>query len=549
MMAKSFAKYNPMICLAIGLTLSAALACPAADGAVGDTTNKTDSNANANTNTASGSSRESKEEAPFLLGGAEQAVPHQAFSLHACFNKADMDNKEILVATSSLPIAQAAIVIAKAIPNPTYIMTYGLGNSYRYVVCGNTQLFGWSEEIQVAGRRTKKIDVANADYLQAAFQVEAVRFDVHNRVRRAYAELAAAHAYADVIEAQRDIAKKLLDISQKRFDAGKAPGSEVLQAKLGVMQFDTQQNQAWGRIVQDSAQMDLLLGEAPRREEIVDVEKNGLFKLQAQRNDLIPDPDRGAPPLAQLLPAAWRERNDLKSAIQTAYADKKALTLAKTQRIPDPSVGFLYNFSTYAPYQFGFFDPVGVLPYLQNIYPNVPQLVPSYNNANPSASLVENLYNQSIVSGAGAQSGQAIPNISQDKVPPQPGYELTVQQETPIFYQYQGQINQAKANLVQQLKQNDRLRAQIAADIVTAYESLLVTRANIYKFKQQILPAAARVAQMTRRGYELGKMGLATTMLAQQQYQQLLSSYFDAVVAYQNAWADMEKAIGVTLNL
>ena len=38
-------------------------------------------------------------------------------------------------------------------------------------------------------------------------------------------------------------------------------------------------------------------------------------------------------------------------------------------------------------------------------------------------------------------------------------------------------------------------------------------------------------------------------ILARQQYQQILSSYFDAVVAYQNAWADLEKAIGVSLNL
>jgi phage-related minor tail protein len=35
----------------------------------------------------------------------------------------------------------------------------------------------------------------------------------------------------------------------------------------------------------------------------------------------------------------------------------------------------------------------------------------------------------------------------------------------------------------------------------------------------------------------------------QQQYQQTLSSYFDAVVAYQNAWSDLERAVGVPLRL
>jgi cobalt-zinc-cadmium efflux system outer membrane protein len=486
-----------------------------------------------------------------LLASIEQnqAVPHRNFSLRACFDRADIDNKQIAVATTGLTAAQAGVVIARAIPNPTFSMAYGFGSAWRLIVAGNGQQFGWTEEIQVAGRRTKKTAVASANYVQTALQIETTRFGVHNSVRRAYAELAAAHAYSDLVEAQRIVATKLLDISQKRFDAGKAPGSEVLQANLGVMQFDTQRTQAWGRLVQDTAAMAMLLGEAPRNQEIIDVDTNGLFRLSAEKSVLVPSPDSETPSLEQLLPVAWRERKDLMVAVQTAYANKKSLILAKTQRIPDPTVGFQYFFSTYAPYQFGFFDPANVLPYLQAVYPNVPQLQTSIRNPNPPSGLVRSLYNHSLVTGAGAASGLAIPNIGQDKVPFQPGYQLTVGQEMPLFYQYQGQIAQAKATWVQQLKQNEQLRAQIATDVVTAYERLVVTRANIKKFQLQILPAAAKVAQMTRRAYQLGKVDLATVMLAQQQYQQLLSNYFDAVVAYQNVWADLEQTVGLPLNL
>ena len=58
---------------------------------------------------------------------------------------------------------------------------------------------------------------------------------------------------------------------------------------------------------------------------------------------------------------------------------------------------------------------------------------------------------------------------------------------------------------------------------------------------------AAQVAKLARRGYEVGKTDLATAIIAQQQYQQTLSNYFNAVVAYQNAWADLEKAVGIPL--
>jgi cobalt-zinc-cadmium efflux system outer membrane protein len=326
-----------------------------------------------------------------------------------------------------------------------------------------------------------------------AFQLEAVRFDVHNRVRRAYADLVAATAYAELTETQSAIAQHLLEISQKRYTAGKAAGAEVLQAKLGVMQYATQRNQAWGKLVQESATLEQLLGESPHQQEIVDVERNPLFMLQASKSELAPAPQAGVPPLDQLLPAAWRQRNDLKSAIQQAFANRKAVTLAKSQRIPDPFIGFNYLFSTYKPYQPIYFDP---------------------------------------------QFG---------RVPFQPGYMLTVQHENPIFYHYQGEVNQAKAKWEEQLKQVDLKRAQIAADIVSAYEALVMTRANIEKYQSELLPDSEKAAQLGRRAYELGKTDLATAMLAQQQYQQMRYSYFDAIVSYQRAWSDLERSVGVGL--
>lgn len=418
------------------------------------------------------------------------SFPHRKFSLNVCFEKADSSNKEILVSAAALPIAQAAVVIARAIPNPAFNMTYGFGPAWRIIVAGNNQQVGWTEEVQVAGRRTKKTAVANANLLQTAFNLQAVRFDVHNRIRRAYSELVAASAYANLIEAQTEIAQNLLDISQKRYTAGKAPGAEVLQAKLAVMQYDTLRNQALGRLLQDSATMSQLLGEKPQHQEIIDVDQSSMFRLQASKTVLVPDIDRGIPSLRELLPAAWFERNDLKASIQQAYANRKALTLAKTQRIPDPFIGFNYLFSTYKSSQQRFFT---------------------------------------------------------GSVPFQPGYLLTVQEEMPIWYHYQGQVNQAEATWNQQKKQVELSQAQIAMGIISAYEVLTSTRENIGKYQQELLPDAEKVANLARRAYQLGKTDLATAILAQQQYQQMRSSYFDAIVAYQNAWADLEKAVGVPL--
>ena len=98
-------------------------------------------------------------------------------------------------------------------------------------------------------------------------QLDALRFNVHNRVRRAYAELAAAEAYEALIEAQRTVGLKLSSIAQRRYDAGKAAYSEVSQASLNVLQYDTQRNSAQGKLEQASAALTQLVGERPNQVE------------------------------------------------------------------------------------------------------------------------------------------------------------------------------------------------------------------------------------------------------------------------------------------
>ncbi len=427
------------------------------------------------------------------------AAPRK-LSLEECFQRADANNKEIAIAAAKLSVAQAAIVIARAIPNPMYNMTYGWGPAWDYIVAGNNQQVGITEEIQVAGRRTKKTNVASANYLQTALQVEATRFDVHNRVRRAYASLAASTSFERLVRTQRNTANELVKVAVQGADPNSV---KVLQAKLIVMQFEMQWNIAKSRLVQDSAQLASLLGETPHAEEVIDVEDNDVFALNAVTNRIVPSPDRALPALEKLLPTAWSSRNDLKAAIQQAYSNRKALTLAKTSRIPDPQIGANFLFTAYNRQQLQDFDPSG-----------------SRFSGNPL-----------------------------DRVPQQPAFLLTVSEETPLYYQYQGQIEQARVLWDHQLKQNDAQRAQIANDIVSAYESVLFTRQSVEKFRSSLLPQSFKVAKLSQQAFKSGGADFGTAVLAQHQYQQVRAAYFNSVVSYQNAWADLEKAVGVPLKL
>ena len=415
----------------------------------------------------------------------------RSLRLATCFEKADIANKDLIVAGKNISIAKAGIKIASAIPNPLIEVQTGFGPSFNKLYTGQTQQVFFTEQIQTAGKRSKKINLAQSFTELTKLQLTALRFDVHNRVRRAYAELVAAEAYENLIEAERQVALQLSTIAQKRFDTGKIPKSELLQADLNVLQFDTQRNQAQGRLQQASAALSLVIGEKPEHVEVIDVTDNGLFKLSTEKTEIVPMPNQLLCPLEKLLLLAYASRPDYKTAQQQIFVNRKAFILAKAQRIPDLFIGAGFTFSTFSRHQ-----PTGLV---------------------------------------------AQPNwLGQ-------GAFLNVSAETPAFYQHQGEIQQTLANLRNSEKQADLLKAQIATSTVLAYNLVKSTTKNIFIFQNKLLPASAQLAQIARKGYQTGDTDLTVAILAQQQYQQTLSNYFDAVVAYQNAWADLEKAVGCQL--
>ncbi len=420
-------------------------------------------------------------------------APSRTVSLKASFDQAFNNNKEVIAAKYNVDISKAAIRIAGAVPNPRFNLQYGWGPAFEIIIAGNPQQFGFQNQLRTGGTRTKLINFARANFRTSELQVAALLFDIHNRVRRAYAELAAAEAYSDLIESERKVAIELLKTTVERFLEGKVAQSDEFQARLGVLQFETQRLQAQARLQVASSALSLITGEVPKSIEVIDVDDNGLFKLSADRTDLVPPPNKVLPPLEQLFPVAFSERPDLKVAIQQKFADRRALSVARAQRIPDLFIDTGYQFTTFKKQQ-----PYGLFP-----------------------GTVRN----------------------------SPGCYINASFEVPIFYQHQGETSQAKEVLLQDYEQISQLEWQIATDVVTSYEAVAVARANITKYQRDLLPSAAKVSRLARRSYEEGKTDLATAILAKQQYQQILTSYFDAVVTYQTSWADLEKAMGVPLKL
>lgn len=129
------------------------------------------------------------------------------------------------------------------------------------------------------------------------------------------------------------------------------------------------------------------------------------------------------------------------------------------------------------------------------------------------------------------------------------GVALGLGVTVPIFYNQQGELQKAQVSIDQTNLQVAALRAQIAAQVRAAYQSLGAARDNIRKYRDELLPASEDVLKLAQESYQVGKTSLTTAIFAQQANQQIRSGYVDAVVAYQNAWADLESAVGSPLTL
>ncbi|CAN5380473.1 TolC family protein [soil metagenome] len=420
-----------------------------------------------------------------------QKIPiSKTYNLSSCFNIADQNNKDIAVAKHNLEISRAGIKIAAAIPNPQLQVQTGFGDTFLYLFTGQTQQAFLTEQLQTAGKRSKKIAVARQTYKISDNQLAALRFDVHNRVRRAYCELAAAEAYDLLIQRQRKVASDLLEIAKSRATVSK-DDSDVLQATLNVDQFDPLLNQVEGRLQQASTSLSLLLGTKPERVEIFDVDDTGLFEVSAAATRNVPPPEQSLPPVEDLIHTAMTAKADLKLAQDRVVLSRKSLALTRAEKVPDLFIGSGFTFASFAKNQ-----PVGL-------------------------------------AGASNYFGE--------------GAFLTMSTEAPVFYQHQGEIQTAVGTARQSELQLELLKAQTATGIVSDYNSVKTSRENLLLIKERLLPTSAALAQSVLDSYQKGSVDLATVLVAQQQLQQSLYSFFETVVSYQNAWADLERDVGVPL--
>jgi cobalt-zinc-cadmium efflux system outer membrane protein len=117
----------------------------------------------------------------------------------------------------------------------------------------------------------------------------------------------------------------------------------------------------------------------------------------------------------------------------------------------------------------------------------------------------------------------------------------------PLFYQQQGEIRRAEADLMTQSVARTKLEAQVVNDVEAAYNNFVTTRKVMERYEAQYLERARVAREITRAQYELGKAPLMDFLDAQRTFIATNIDYLQTLTNYWTAVFQLEQAVGMEL--
>lgn len=405
-----------------------------------------------------------------------------AVLLHPALDEALVNSPRAAAIRSELQISRAEFMGATEQPNPGLFFDRGfVAEAVRRV----GPALEWEPPWKVVFR-----------LLVAKQLVDQVKLDLMNRlwslradVRHIYTEVTVAQETVETLNNLYDLASRLQEVSQKRFQAGDVPELDVLKARLASAQTDVDRKVGMRRLIRAKQQLNIILGRPA--ENPIDVPRLPAFlslldepeKVKIEvGGGLLPDFSKQPQPLQHYIELGYINRWELKSLAQQLKLNKARLVNAVGDIVPNPQVGF--GCSTAG-------NP-----------PSGPKLTSVYLGFN--VPFPTNNFNQGDLARLKATKRQ-------------------------LTYAIDGQKN------------------VVVGEISDAYNTMLAAREKIRVYQEHVLKDSYEVARLARRSYEVGQSDINATLLAQQANIQIRNQYLEAISAYQHAFTDLEKACGKPL--
>jgi len=117
----------------------------------------------------------------------------------------------------------------------------------------------------------------------------------------------------------------------------------------------------------------------------------------------------------------------------------------------------------------------------------------------------------------------------------------------PLFTTHRAGVLVEQTTLDQLIAQRQATLLRVQGDVTAASQRAQAQRQLFIRYRDEIIPQAQQVEQLAQESYQLGQTGIAALLQALQATRDARLRAIDAVSLFQNALADLERAIGAPL--
>ena len=114
----------------------------------------------------------------------------------------------------------------------------------------------------------------------------------------------------------------------------------------------------------------------------------------------------------------------------------------------------------------------------------------------------------------------------------------------PAWYQFQGEVGRAAADLNTARLELEQIRNSIRADVISTHARLTATRAIVERFERETRERVEKVRVAQEFAYSQGAIGLIDLLDAERNYTMMMTEYYTAKTNQSIAYADLMMALG-----
>lgn len=232
--------------------------------------------------------------------------------LRSVLAAAEADNLELRAARQQRAMALAGLQTARQFLNPSISFGAARDTPHESVL--------WDQIFELGGKRGKRIALAREEQAATELDISVRSREIRQRTRQAFYAVIASREQTAQAKAALDLATRIRDIVQQRFDAGDVAQIEVIQADVELARTTTDYETA------------------AQTEKIADAQLAALLNLPVTEAANVQGRLSDLPKVESLQvanDAAMRSNTDLQRATEEVQLEQRRLELAKAQRVPN----------------------------------------------------------------------------------------------------------------------------------------------------------------------------------------------------------------------